>query len=535
MSRRLAELHREAADCKRCDLWTLGTQTVFGEGNARELMLVGEQPGDVEDVKGHPFVGPAGKLLRKLLVEAKLAEEEMYLTNAVKRFKWRPSAGGKKRIHDKPNWTEVNACGHWLALELAAVEPKLVVCLGATAAQALLGRSARVGALRGKPVELEQGIPALVTIHPSAVLRAGEERDTRRSELLEDLRPVGRSPASAVAAAESFPRLVNREECCMDQAVLFDRDRAEQVDDWESLVGRLGRKSLLWIDLSQADEHELDNLTRSLELEAESRRRLSADDDGPYFGDFGDYMHVRAFAPSAKGSSDLCAVDCLVSEHWLVTSHTQDVEVIEQFRQRAADGSGDTGRLDGLEFLATMLEWVLNEYMEAFDRIEDDLAEIEGDLLESSPNDPDRCLRELVTLRREIRDLRAALVSHREVFLALTRPELEDIADSGHAERFVTLRSRVEDTIQSARDCRDSVVGSFDVLHARTEQRTNEIMKVLTLASMLFLPGALIAGVLGMNFRVGLFDYDVLFWVVLGAIFGMMGAVLVAARLRDWI
>ena len=195
MSRRLAELRREAADCQRCDLWKLGTQTVFGEGKARELMLVGEQPGDVEDIEGHPFVGPAGKLLRKLLAEAKLAEEEMYLTNAVKHFKWRPSAGGKKRIHDKPNWTEVKACGHWLALELAAVEPKLVVCLGATAAQALLGRSARVGALRGKRVELEQGIPGLVTIHPSAVLRAGEERDVRRSELLEDLHLARRTLA----------------------------------------------------------------------------------------------------------------------------------------------------------------------------------------------------------------------------------------------------------------------------------------------------------------------------------------------------
>lgn len=188
MNRHLHQLRREAADCRRCDLWKLGTQTVFGEGPVRELMLVGEQPGDVEDVEGHPFVGPAGKLLRKLLAEAKIAEEGVYMTNAVKHFKWRPSAGGKKRIHDKPNWTEVRACGHWLALELAAVEPELVVCLGATAAQALFDHSARVGALRGKPVELEQGIPALVTIHPSAVLRAGEERDVRRSELLEDLR-----------------------------------------------------------------------------------------------------------------------------------------------------------------------------------------------------------------------------------------------------------------------------------------------------------------------------------------------------------
>ena len=317
--------------------------------------------------------------------------------------------------------------------------------------------------------------------------------------------------------------------------MLFDRDEAERVDNWESLVDRLGRKSLLWIDLSQPDDRELDNLQDAFELDEESRRRLSADDDGPYFGDFGDYVHVRAFAPSGKKRADLCAVDCLVSEQWLVTAHNQDVEVIEQFRERAAASSGDTGRLDGLEFLATMLEWVLNEYLEAFDRIEDDLADIETDLLESSPTDPDRCLRELVTLRREIKDLRGALVSHREVFLALTRPELEAIADSSHAARFASLRSSLEDTIQNARDCRDSVVGSFDVLHARADQRTNEIMKVLTLASMLFLPGALVAGILGMNFRLGFFAYDALFWVVLAAIVGMMAAVVLAARARDWI
>jgi uracil-DNA glycosylase family protein len=148
-------------------------------------MLVGEQPGDAEDLAGRPFVGPAGRLLRELLVESEIDEDEVYVTNAVKHFKWRPS--GKRRIHDKPNWSEIRACGHWLGLEFETVRPALVVCLGATAAQALIGKSARVGALRGQTVRLENGLPALVTIHPSAVLRAGEERDVRRAELLEDL------------------------------------------------------------------------------------------------------------------------------------------------------------------------------------------------------------------------------------------------------------------------------------------------------------------------------------------------------------
>jgi uracil-DNA glycosylase len=182
---RLERLRREAESCTRCPLYERATQTVFGEGPAGRLVLVGEQPGDAEDVAGRPFVGPAGRLLRELLAEAGIDERRVYLTNAVKHFKWR--AAGKRRIHDKPNWTEIKACGHWLTLELATIEPDLVVCLGATAAQALLGRTARVGSLRGNLQESAEHGAVLVTIHPSAVLRAGDERDVRRGELLSDL------------------------------------------------------------------------------------------------------------------------------------------------------------------------------------------------------------------------------------------------------------------------------------------------------------------------------------------------------------
>ena len=181
----LAALRREAATCRRCPLYERATQTVFGEGRRGGLMLVGEQPGDVEDREGHPFVGPAGRLLRELLAETGLADEPTYVTNAVKHFKWRPS--GRRRIHDKPSWSEVRACGHWLELELVSVRPALVVCLGAPASQALLGRDARVGKLRGTRLELEGGMPALVTMHPSAILRAGADRELRRNELVADL------------------------------------------------------------------------------------------------------------------------------------------------------------------------------------------------------------------------------------------------------------------------------------------------------------------------------------------------------------
>jgi uracil-DNA glycosylase len=181
----LARLREEAASCTRCPLYANATQTVFGEGRTRGMMLVGEQPGDQEDLAGKPFVGPAGRLLRELLGEAGIDAERVYVTNAVKHFKWRPR--GTRRIHDKPSWSEIRACGHWLGLELEAVRPTLVVCLGATAAQSLLGRTARVGQLRGSPVELPDGGQALVTIHPSAILRA-EDRDEMRAGLLADLK-----------------------------------------------------------------------------------------------------------------------------------------------------------------------------------------------------------------------------------------------------------------------------------------------------------------------------------------------------------
>ena len=183
----LGATRREAAACTRCDLYRNATQTVFGEGpSSAKLMLVGEQPGDAEDELGRPFVGPAGVLLREILGEVGLDERRLYVTNAVKHFKWRPQ--GKRRIHDKPSWSEIRACDHWLRIELALVRPRLLVCLGATATQALLGRDARVTVLRGQVLEVPGLEPRVVaTIHPSAVLRAGDRRREMRAQLTADL------------------------------------------------------------------------------------------------------------------------------------------------------------------------------------------------------------------------------------------------------------------------------------------------------------------------------------------------------------
>jgi DNA polymerase len=186
----LDKLRAAAAGCKACPLWQTGTQTGFGEGRPHaDVVFVGEQPGDQEDLTGRPFVGPAGQLLDRALVEAEINREKVYVTNVVKHFKWQ--ARGKRRIHQKPNWSEIAACRPWLEAELAVVEPRVLVCLGATAAQALLGRDFRVSRQRGELVESDLAENVIATVHPSSILRADDDtRELEYRELVRDLEKV---------------------------------------------------------------------------------------------------------------------------------------------------------------------------------------------------------------------------------------------------------------------------------------------------------------------------------------------------------
>jgi len=191
--RTLPALRKAAAGCRRCDLWKRGTQTVFGEGpSAARLMLVGEQPGDQEDLAGEPFVGPAGQLLRDALSEAGLDPAEVYLTNAVKHFKWEPR--GKRRIHERPNREEVLACRLWLDEEIAAVQPAMIVALGATAAATLLGSAAKVTRDRGKFFPSTLAPLVTLTVHPSSILRAAGSatRKEARQQFVKDLKAIAR-------------------------------------------------------------------------------------------------------------------------------------------------------------------------------------------------------------------------------------------------------------------------------------------------------------------------------------------------------
>ena len=196
----IEHVRQVAAACKACGLFARATQTVFGEGPKRaRIMLVGEQPGDAEDLAGHPFVGPAGKLLDRALEEAGIDRRIVYVTNVVKHFKWEPR--GKRRIHAKPNTTEIRACRPWLETEIALVKPHVLVCLGATAAQALLGKTFKVSQERGTFVDSPLAPLVTATVHPSSILRASDD-EARRKEMARFVADLKRVAAAMAHARE---------------------------------------------------------------------------------------------------------------------------------------------------------------------------------------------------------------------------------------------------------------------------------------------------------------------------------------------
>ena len=198
LRRRFGRVRREAAECQRCELWARATQTVFGEGPVpARLMLVGEQPGDHEDLEGHSFVGPAGRILAEALERAGIDREEAFVTNVVKHFRWRRSPDGKRRLHERPTRANVTACLPWIEQELALVRPEVLVAMGATATDGLLGKGVSVTRDRGRPIESPLASTVLVTIHPSAVLRARGDRDEMLDGLVRDLSIAAESLGAA--------------------------------------------------------------------------------------------------------------------------------------------------------------------------------------------------------------------------------------------------------------------------------------------------------------------------------------------------
>ena len=319
----------------------------------------------------------------------------------------------------------------------------------------------------------------------------------------------------------------------MSQAILFDRDQVEKLETLRDRPRRLSGGKLLWVDIDQNSPDDAERVGEEFELDTATRECLATPNERAVFNDHGRYIVVTAYAPNGDDDAELIALECVVGENWVITAHEEPIPVLEEFASRAS-GSGDTGSLDGPTFLAALLEWVLGSYSAAFERIEHRLEEFDVQAMRGD-SQAENGIDRLIEMRRQVGKLRRALGAHRSALVALTYPELEALGDYASGERYQALLSRFESTVQEARDARDAIVGSFDVLIARGGQRTNEIMKVLTLASVILLPGALIAGVMGMNFKVGIFDEPALFWVVLAVIVLIAPITIGLAKLWRWI
>ena len=317
-------------------------------------------------------------------------------------------------------------------------------------------------------------------------------------------------------------------------AILFDRDQVEHLRSLAERPQRLKGSKLLWVDLDRKTDESVDEAVEAFNLDEATRDRLASSDGKAVFHDFGRYLHVTTYSPcEEEGREDeLIALECVVGENWVVTAHDRPVKVLDEFAERVS-GSGDTGTLDGPTFLATLFEWVLGSYSAAFERMEERLEEFDVEAMRGQGTDDD--IERLVAMRREVGVLRRALAAHRSALTALTHPELEALGNDASGERFQSLLLRFEATVQEARDARETIVGSFDVLIARTGHRTNKIMKVLTLTSVILLPGALLASLMGMNFKVGIFTQTSLFYVVVAVVALIAVAVLAFAKVRDWI
>jgi Mg2+ and Co2+ transporter CorA len=318
-------------------------------------------------------------------------------------------------------------------------------------------------------------------------------------------------------------------------AFVFDAEKSEQIEDWEAALSRLDRGQLLWIAARDPTEEEAATLREALGLGDEGARRLREQPRSASLADEGERMHVTLYAASGAGNAPmLIPVECVLGPNWVVTAYGRDVEALEEFFERA-EGGGQVGALDAPSFVATLLEWVLASYLRAFEAVESELEELDARVMSDTPKQVADELARLVEIRRTIGGLRRALSPHREVVVALSHPEFDALSTPESAQRFAELERRVTQALDAARETKESTFGSFDLLVTRIGQRTNDIMKVLTLVTVILLPATVLAGIMGMNFEIGLFDLAWFFWVVLAAMVGIATAVLWVARVRSWI
>ena len=315
-------------------------------------------------------------------------------------------------------------------------------------------------------------------------------------------------------------------------SILFNRDQVDHLDRLSERPRRLRGSQLLWVDLDRDSDEDAQDAAEAFDLDDDTRDYLTTPHERAVFDDHGRYIHITTYAPREDEEGELHAVECVVGENWVITAHDRPIAVLEEFAARVS-GSGDTGALNGPAFLAALLEWVLGSYSAAFERIEQRLEDFDVQAMRGEGAEED--IESLIAMRRQVGKLRRALAAHRSALVALTHPELEALGDNDSGRQFESLFTRYEATLQEARDAREAIVGSFDVLIARGSHKTNRIMTVLTLTSVILLPGALLAAVMGMNFKVGLFNNTALFWVVDAVIIAIAPITVGIAKAREWI
>jgi magnesium transporter len=323
----------------------------------------------------------------------------------------------------------------------------------------------------------------------------------------------------------------------MLSAYVFDQRRGTKIETWTDALHDLGENQLLWLDLQEATEEEEREVRRALDLNEEDTG--AGADDKPSLVQREGYLRVKAVAVTAaadRSSPETAAITCFIGKNWILTVHDVKLAVIEDFRGRT-EGGGEIGVLDAASFLTLLLGWVVTSYLQAFDGVEMELDEFDVRVLRSARSDAEAQLGVLVEIRQRVGGLRRSLALHRDVFAELTDAEFDPVSSEESAHRFAELAAKTDAALAAARDAKDAITGSFDVLIARTEHRTNEIIKVLTVASILLLPGALIAGLMGMNvnLKASVFLHSSIFLAAIATIVLIAVTTLGVARTRRWI
>jgi len=317
------------------------------------------------------------------------------------------------------------------------------------------------------------------------------------------------------------------------RAYLFDatgRDR--EVDLADGVAERLGDDHLLWVDLTAPADDELKAVAARFDLDRQSLRDLVQPIHRPRVDNFGEYFSVNVAAVAPGDGLTVLEIDLFAGPNYVVTVHRDEVPYLRRFVEQLPE---DTllGEMDAPAFLAALLDWHVSSYFDVIEALERDVDRLDVEAL--SERAGNEVLDHLVALRRRVASVRRVLAPHREVFASLARNDFEPLAASDAAPHFRALNDRLERAIDSIEHVREMVIGSFELFMTRTAQHTNEVMKALTLVSVVLLPAVVIAGVMGMNFQVGFFQDTNLYWVVIGVMVVLAGSTIVFAKRRRWI